>query len=367
VNPARRRFSALTTLLADVAVARPEVLTMTRIPACAWKFALTCAAAAALAACGGGGGDGSKSTTGTLKLGITDAPVDVAEAVVVRFTGVELKPVNAAPISVDFAAPKDIDLYTLQGPKRELLLTGEAVPAGEYEWMRLKVAVDPTQLDSYVEVSSGQVCEMRIPSGAETGLKLVHHFTVGIGAITDLTIDFDLRKSLVQPPGQKADQTTCDSNQVYLLKPALRVVDNLTVGSISGKVDSAQLPAGCVAGGSNPTYPGNVYLFGPYTDTDPVPLVDDVDRIPDDVGGADPITTARVDADTFTYAIGFVPAGKYVIAYTCSPDDSLVDADTDVPTPPAVDEVVTFSPDPGLQIQVTANQVKTVDFPVVTQ
>ena len=342
---------------------------MTRIHTLAWKFALTCAAAAALAACGGGGGDGSKATTGTLKLGITDAPVDVAEAVVVRFTGVELKPVNAAPFSVDFAAPKDIDLYDLQGPKRELLLTGEAIPAGEYEWMRLKVAVDPTQQDSYVEVSSGQVCEMRIPSGAETGLKLIHSFTVGIGAITDLTIDFDLRKSLVQPPGQKADQTTCDSNQVYLLKPALRVVDSLEVGTISGKVDSTQLPAGCVPDGTNPAYPGNVYLFGPYTDTVPptVPLVDDVDGILDDDAGADPITTAKVDKDTFTYAIGFVPAGKYVIAYTCSPDDTLVDADTDAPTPPAVDEVVTFSPDPGLQIEVTANQVKTVDFPVATQ
>ena len=48
--------------------------------------------------------------------------------------------------------------------------------------------------DSYVRLETGgEECEMRVPSGDQTGLKLVRGFTVGAGTITDFTIDFDLR------------------------------------------------------------------------------------------------------------------------------------------------------------------------------
>jgi Domain of unknown function (DUF4382) len=321
---------------------------MTRHTTHAVRLVLACSAALVLAACGG---DDSKDRTGTLKLGITDAPVDYAESVVVQFSGVELKPKNGAPFSIQFEdtngqpATRAVDLYLLTGTKRELLLEGEEIPAGEYEWMRLAVDAEPNVTDSYIDVGGGQ-CELSVPSGDETGLKLIHAFTVGVGGITDLTIDFDLRKSIVEPPGQSSDPTVCDG-QTYLLKPVLRLVDNLEVGTITGKVDP--LPADCVSG--TPPYPGNVYLFGPYTDV--VPGVDDYD------GDADPITSAKVDPTTFTYSIGFVPAGKYVIAYTCSADSTVVDADTDVGTP---DEVVTFIPDAGVQIDVAPNGTAIVDF-----
>src|SRR5512136_1027 len=83
---------------------------------------------AALAACGGGGGSDKTANTGTLKLGITDAPVDVATQVVVQFSGVELKPVGGAAFSIDFkdanGAPTttSIDLLDQQGTKRAMLL-----------------------------------------------------------------------------------------------------------------------------------------------------------------------------------------------------------------------------------------------------
>ena len=58
---------------------------------------------------------------------------------------------------------------------------------------------------------------------------------VGAGSTNDFTIDFDLRKSVVHPPGQ---------GETYLLKPVLRLVNNLEVGTIDGTVAAALLWSG---------------------------------------------------------------------------------------------------------------------------
>ena len=328
-------------------------------------------ATAALAACGGDGG--SQEKTGFLTLGVTDAPVDHAEDVVVEFSGVELKPRGGPAFSIDFVDPanptqplvKEIHLLDYQGEDRAVLLDGEEIPAGEYEWMRLKVNAEPNVVDSYIvlETDGGQ-CELEIPSGAQTGLKMIRGFTVASGALTDFTIDFDLRKSVVAPPGQQTGEPlTCDG-QAYFLKPVLRVVDNLQVGSITGVVDPALVAAACEADPADPNKAGNVYLFGPYEAAEQVPA-----NVPDDVDGAeadgaDPIDTAIVDPATGAYTFGFVEADKkYALAYTCDEDASDVDADL-ANTPSAeADEVVTFTPPtPDEPALVTTNQTTQVNF-----
>jgi hypothetical protein len=316
-------------------------------------LALACAVAIALAGCSGGGGEGTTSTTsrtGSFSLGISDAPIDHATNVVIRFTGVEFKPRDGVAFSRDFATARDIDLLQFQGTNRAMLFDGESLEAGEYEWMRLKVAAEPNVVDSYINLDGGGQCELRVPSGAETGLKLVRGFTVGVGNVTDLTIDFDVRQSIVQPPGLRSEATDC-GGQNYLLRPALRVVDTLEVGTISGNVDvalrsSTECAASAVA-------PGSVYLFGPFSGTDPAPVPDDYDT--NDADGMNAITSALVDEATGDYTIGFVPAGKYVVAYTCDADDVMTDADT---TPPAV----TFTPATGAAVDVVKNAASTVNF-----
>jgi hypothetical protein len=321
-------------------------------------FLKTCALAAVcagLAACGGDGG----GSTGQITVGVTDSPVDYAEAVVVQFTGVELKPKEGAPFSIDFTEPKTIDLRALEGEDRVLLLDGEEVPAGEYTWMRLKVVADPDVAgDSWVTID-GADCELRIPSGDERGLQLIRGFTVGVGAITDFTVDFNLRHSVIRPPGQTTEVPVCDG-QAYMLKPVLRVVDNLEVGTISGTVDPTFAGEQCGTTTTGP-YPGNVYLFGPVTETN-LGTPDDSDGIWDDPNGDDPIATAMVDENTLSYTIGFVPAGSYRVAYTCDNDEPDVDADEDnVPT--TGDEVVEFTPADGVEVAVTAGQDTAVNFP----
>jgi hypothetical protein len=320
------------------------------------KALVVTAAVALLAACGGGSDD--KPKTGTLKLGITDAPVDHAFEVNVQFTGVELKPADGAPISFDFDPAKNLNLLELTGTKRAMLLDGVEIPAGDYEWVRLKVNADPNVAgDSYVMLeSNGEQCEIRIPSGDQTGLKLVRGFTVAVGAVTDFTIDFDLRKSLVAPPGQKTIVDAC-GNQAFLLKPVLRMVNNLQVGSISGTVDGNLILAECPAENADP-YPGNVYLFGPIAAgaADSTVPTDDYDGIANDPNGADPLVSAMVDDDTGSYTIGFLAPGRYKVAYTCDPDETDVDADTDAT------EEVGFTPAEGIAVDVASNAVTDVDF-----
>lgn len=321
--------------------------------------ALVVASAAALLAACGGGGDGDKAKTGTLKLGITDAPVDHAYAVVVQFTGVEIKPMGGEAISFDFSSPKSLDLLALQGINRTMLLDGVTVPQGQYEWVRLKVNADPTVPgDSYIQLSqTGAQCEMRIPSGAESGLKINRPFSVG--EVADYTIDFDLRKSVVAPPGQTAPDTCDGTNQVYMLRPSLRMIDNVQVGAIGGTISTPTIQAQCVLpqGQTPPApYPGNVYLFGPVaTGVDIVP--DDYDGIENDNNGADPVASAKVSPDTFTYTLGFVPPGNYEVVYTCDNDDPSLDADA-TPAP----EVVDLVPAAGVPVTVTVGQKSVVDF-----
>jgi hypothetical protein len=324
------------------------------------RILIVATSAALLAACGSSDGGGGQAQTGFLKVGITDAPVDLAAAVVVKFTGVELKPQGGQAFSIDFATPKSLDLIQLQGEQRALLLDGEEILAGDYEWMRLKVESDPNVAgDSYLQLqANGAQCEMRIPSGDQTGLKLIRGFTIGVGTTTDFTIDFDLRKSIVAPSGQTTIVDTCE-NQAYMLKPVLRIVDSLQVGTISGDVDSGLILAQCPESNQAP-YPGNVYLFGPIpAGADAIP--DDYDGVANDPNGDDALTSAMVDPDTFRYTIGFVPTGNYRVAYTCDLDDTIIDADV-VPPPPATGETVELTPPAGIAVTVTANATQEVDF-----
>lgn len=280
-----------------------------------------------LVGCGGGGGSGSAST-GQIKLAVTDAPVDEAAHVFVSFTGLELKPQGGDPITIEFDTPKFIDLLALNGGNRASLLDATTVPAGPYNYIRLDVATDEA-LDTYIELDDGSQHELSIPSGDQSGLKLVSGFTVAAGGITDFTIDFDLRKAVTK--------TGNPNNPAYKLRPALRIVDNSAVGTVKGTVSAGLANAtGC-----SPV----IYVFN------------GADTTPADISGAstDPLTTTTVRMNTssgaFEYTAAFLNAGTYTLSFTC---DGLKD------TPEAV-EALAFQ---GTQnVTVIADQTATVNFP----
>lgn len=271
--------------------------------------AVALGAAALLAACGGGGGG---TSTGRISLGLTDAPVDTADSLVVEFYGVELQPADGSPIRFDYSprcaadpASCQIDLLALTGGASEPILDGEVIPAGHYNWLRLLVNARPHERDSYIVVG-GSEYELAIPSGAQSGLKLNRGFNVPAGGHADFTVDFDLRKSVHDPAGSSD----------YVLRPTLRIVDNATVGAIAGTVDASYFGGGLCSGA--------VYVFFAATPGAP----DDEDG---DGGGPDPVTSARVPDDgVHQYKVAFLSPGDYRIAFTCDADadDPAVDDDS---------------------------------------
>ncbi len=261
--------------------------------------------ALALAACGGSSGD-SGPPTGRLSLGIGDAPVDGATEVVIVFTGIELHS-NGETRSFDFSEPREVDLLAFQNGATVNLLENQVVDAGEYQWMRLKVLAERNLSDgSYILFESGEQFPLYIPSGSETGLKINRPFRVAAGGITRLVADFDLRKSVIEPPGLEPN---------YVLKPVLRLMDELEIGDIVGEVDLAALAA--VQLGDTATAAdcdGGIYLFSGGATTP-----DDMDGVAAD--GIDPIVFKPIEFDgleaVVPYQFALVAAGSYTFAATC--------------------------------------------------
>jgi hypothetical protein len=282
-----------------------------------------------LAGCGGEGSEAPPAAQpqfGNISVRVTDSPVTSARRVVVEFTGLEIRPVGGGTPEVFDFAPRQIDLLALDGGGSEVLLADEMLPAGEYESIRLKVNAGRNGSDSFIELDDGSVHPLFIPSGNQTGLKLIRGFTIGAGSTHNFTIDFDLRKSVIHPPGL---------GDPYLLKPVLRMVNNLEVGAIEGTVATALIVDGCVPA---------MYLYT------------GADIVPDDLGSATPplaSTAVNLNESTgaYRYKLAFVPAGAHTIAFTCAADDDAAD----------LDDAITFSA--PINVNVVPGITTTVDVP----
>jgi hypothetical protein len=292
------------------------------------------AAAALASSCGG---DGSAPATGRVSVNLTDMPVDYADQVVIAVSGVAFKPEGSGPEEVVDFSPRAIDLLQFQNGRTAVLLQDTPMEAGRYQWLRLIVDTEPNVRDSYI-VMDGQECELNVPSGAQTGLKMHRPIDVPAGGSLALTVDFDLHESIHTSPGQASG--ACATG--YVLRPTLRLVNDAEVGAIDGTVSfaSGTVPAGCSA---------NVYLYeGAVVPDD---SEDETAASPD----VDPYAVVSVDIPegsvSGTYRAAFIPAGSYTAAFTCDVDSE-------------EDELLAFVPPDGVAVTVQNNLISTVDFEV---
>ena len=279
-----------------------------------------------LAACGG------SDSSGSMSLSVADAPVDGAEKVVVVFTGVELIPNSGNPVTITFPSPKTIDLLNDSGTASAQLFS-QPIPAGSYGQIRLMVVADGNPGNSYMILSDGTMHGLQVPSGSETGLKLVSGFNVPNSGVVDYTIDFDLRHAITCPPGQ---------DPACILKPVERLVDNTTVGNIQGQVSNTLVPTGCTPG---------VYLYaGEVTTPEDMNSMAAAGDPNQPMASKVPIATSQ---PPYYYQFTFLAPGNYTVAFTCEAAQD---------NPDQADPAVIFNP-VKTGIVVTAGQTTTVDIP----
>ncbi len=298
------------------------------IPTPRLKMFLTAASWLLLSACGGGGGGGGSAAT-TAGFAITDAPVDNVEQVHLTISGIALKPANGEPIRVDFDSPVVVEnLLDLTGTSSQQIVQNVAVEPGEYNWLRLYIPPGAANGTYVVEEGSSNQLDLLLP-GSQGGnpndrfLHLNSGFTIPAGGQTNFTIDFVMAKALTKPA----------SGNHYLLRPAMRLVDNIATGIIAGTVDEALVldddgSRGCTndpstgEGGSVYLYAGDVSAPDDFFDSSSSNVADEQ---PEDTTSNRPLTAVdvfKVEVDgvvTWEYQIGFVAVNDigYTVAFTC--------------------------------------------------
>ena len=169
--------------------------------------------------CGGGGG---ASGTGTLSLNLADAPDPSTSAVNVTIDRVEAN-VNGSWQQINSSTPAfSGDLLTLA--KTTTPLGSTSLPAGHYTQVRLFVS-------SATLTDSAGTHDVTIPSGSQTGLKVLVDYNINAGDVTNVLLDFDVNHSIVSTGSGK-----------YQLKPVVRGSVQVLSGTVTGTIQDSGGP-----------------------------------------------------------------------------------------------------------------------------
>ena len=192
--------------------------------------------AAFLAACGSSG-DGGSSAPGSVSVSMTDAPacgfdqvnVTVSKVRIHQSSSADDKAAGWTDITLD--PPRKINLLDFNDPTKPIHVEPLGLaPLEPGHYTQLRLVLVPNSGNSPLAnsvVLSGTNTEIPLdtPSGVQSGIKLIHQFTVNSGQRVDLLLDFDACKSIVQT-----------GNGKYKLKPVIHVIP-FVLNGINGFVD----------------------------------------------------------------------------------------------------------------------------------
>ncbi|NDK54873.1 DUF4382 domain-containing protein [Pontibacter fetidus] len=174
--------------------------------------------------------DTDGSGTSKLQVRMTDAPGDYEE-VNVEVVSVQVNRENTDGeegwITLDEIHPGIYNLLDFANGKDTLLASAE-LPAGSISQIRLILGDENT-----VKLKSGEVIDLKTPSGQTSGVKLSVNATLEEDVTYVMLLDFDAAKSVV-----------AKGNGGYNLKPVIRVISQAVAGGIKGKVAPAEYKPG---------------------------------------------------------------------------------------------------------------------------
>ncbi len=204
-----------------------------------WPFSPAAAAAA--------GGDTSSSGTGTLALSLTDAPLYGYKAVYVTIEKVQVHMGGSDSQNSNWKDVSDVGnnrtynlLELTNGVRTELGIT--ELESGPYTQMRLILGRVPDDginvlsrrhpFANYVVTDTDEVHELKVPSGFQTGVKIVKGFEINDNQTTELIVDFEASESVVK----------AGNSGTWLLKPTIKIINLAEYAIVSGTVTDGTSP-----------------------------------------------------------------------------------------------------------------------------
>lgn len=243
---------------------------------------------AVLVSCGEEGG-----LKGTLKIAITDAPVD----------GDQVKSVNVVITNVEgyqngnwkafryFEKPTGVNLLAYTGGKSVLLIDQYTNP-GEFSAIKLSLNIAHRNSSLIVNPQSnivfknGTSLPLYMPEGEAPEIIIEKYLGVVSRGLTDITLDFDLRKSIrINEQGE------------YVMKSVVRFIETNKTGHINAAILKSSMQDRIVA---------YVYNRNAFT-------VNEVTDVSKGVAFFNAITSTAVKSTTLNF--GFLEAGTYDIIF----------------------------------------------------
>lgn len=183
---------------------------------------------------------GSEATT--VRVLLTDAPSPAIGGAMVDIGAVELIPADGGDpvVLADEGTDGFVNLLDLQGTATMPIADAEIEP-GSFAQLRLIVQAARIELaDDYAFRDGSTEKDLKIPSGAQTGIKLVLHSADGgpleiVPGETVLVLDFDVSESFVL----LGNPDTPAGIHGAIFKPTIRVTGEDVAASLSGMVTTA--------------------------------------------------------------------------------------------------------------------------------
>ncbi|MCB0503176.1 MAG: DUF4382 domain-containing protein [Bacteroidetes bacterium] len=165
--------------------------------------------------------DNNENNFTKVRVVLTDAPGDYEEVNIdvqefrVNYTDSE----NDGWMTLDLDNPGVVNLLDLTGGVN-LLLVDEDLPSGNLKQIRLVLGSNNTI------VIDGNELPLNTPSAQQSGLKINVNYDLLAGVAYNITLDFDVDKSIVE----------AGNSGNYNLKPVIRATAEAQSGAISGSV-----------------------------------------------------------------------------------------------------------------------------------
>lgn len=173
------------------------------------------------------GGLGPETTTGTISLQLSDDPFPAGLVSEANVTISKIQIRGTDSLTTLSNTPREVNLLELRNGVTASLVNMK-IPVGTYNLIRLIIS------EASVVMKNGTTHTLKIPSGAQTGLKVFISPPVQVvGDLTsELLLDFDVSKSFVA----QGNLNTPAGIKGFIFKPVIRAQNLSTAGSLTGTV-----------------------------------------------------------------------------------------------------------------------------------